>query len=62
MNTQYELSTSKQIKIFIKDFFSKCDHTFTEGIFNGKLHFLCSVQCHGYNLKQVIIGHLSHIH
>ena len=35
------------MKIFIKDFFSKCDQTadlvtFTEEILNRKLHFLCS--------------------
>ena len=38
------------MKIYIKDFFSKCDHiqeaadlvTFTEEIIHGKLPFLCS--------------------
>ena len=42
----------KKVKFSIKDFFSKCDQirrklwflvTFTEKIFNGKPHFLCSV-------------------
>ena len=41
------------MKFSIKDLFSKCDQirrnlgdlvTFTEEVFNGKLHFLCSVQ------------------
>ena len=36
------------MKLSIEDFFSKCDQivdlvTFTEGIYNGKVHFLCSV-------------------
>ena len=43
--------TAQKIKISIKHFFSKCDPirrktsdllTFTEDIFNGKLHFFCS--------------------
>ena len=36
----------QKTKFSIKDFFSKC--TFTEGILNGKLHFLCSVSCMYY--------------
>ena len=33
----------QKMKFSIKDFFSKCDQiTFTAGILNGKLHFLCS--------------------
>ena len=47
--------TAQNMKFSIKDFFSKCDQirlrkfteemywTFTEEIFNGKHHFLCSV-------------------
>ena len=40
-------TTAKKMKFSINDFFSKCDETadlvkFTEEIFNGKLHFLCS--------------------
>ena len=37
-------STAQKMKFSIKDFFSKCDQirAFTEKIFNGKLHFLCS--------------------
>ena len=35
--------TAQKMKFSTKDFFSKCDHTFTEEILNGKLHFLCSV-------------------
>ena len=36
------------MKFSIEDFFSKCDQiadlvTSTEGIYNGKVHFLCSV-------------------
>ena len=30
------------MKFSIKDFFSKCDFTFTEEILDGKFHFLCS--------------------
>ena len=47
--------TAQKMKLFIKDFFSKCDQTagdwsgdlvtFTEEILNGKLPFLCSVFC-----------------
>ena len=36
--------TEQKMKFSIKGFFSKCDQiqvTFTEEIFNGKLHFLC---------------------
>ena len=39
---------AQKMKFSIKDFFGKCDTvscglvTFTEGIFNRKLHFLCS--------------------
>ena len=36
------------MKLSIKDFFSKCDQirvTFTEEIFNGKLHYF--LQCNG---------------
>ena len=44
----------QKMKFSIKDFFSKCDQirspqetadlvTFTEEVFNGKFHFLCSV-------------------
>ena len=41
------LNTAQKIKFSIKDFLSKCDQTvdfgtFTEGILNGKLHFLYS--------------------
>ena len=43
----------KKMKFSINDFFSKCDQirmkrmiTFTEEIFNGKLHFLCSETCY----------------
>ena len=44
----------KKMKSSIKDFFSKCDQTrrfppdlvtFTEEVFNRKLHFLCSDTC-----------------
>ena len=44
--------TAQKMKFYIKDFFSKSDQIrsslriwshFTEEIFNGKLHFLCSV-------------------
>ena len=31
------------MKFSIKEFFSKCDLTFTEEILIGKLYFLCSV-------------------
>ena len=35
---------AQKMKCSIKDFFSKCDQiTFTEEIFNGKFHFLCSL-------------------
>ena len=48
--------TAQKMKFSIKDFFSKCDQiymtTFTEETFNGKLHFLCSV-----NLWISIISH-----
>ena len=43
-----QIFTAQKIKFSIKGFFSKCDQirrklvTFTEEIFNGKLHFLCS--------------------
>ena len=45
------LCTAQKMKLSIKDFFSKCDPIrsflrichFTKKIFNGKLHFLCSV-------------------
>ena len=43
-------NTAQKMKFPIKDFFSKFDQirsadlvTFTEEIFNGKLHFLCNV-------------------
>ena len=41
------VSTAQKMKFSIKDFFSKCDQirsflTFTEEVFNGKLHFLHS--------------------
>ena len=38
--TVFETNTAQKMKFSIKDFFSKCD-TFTEGIPNRKLHFLC---------------------
>ena len=47
--------TAQKMKFSVKDFFSKCDQfpadlvTFTEKIFNGKLHFLCGdvfTACH----------------
>ena len=37
------------MKFSTKDFFSKCDQMprkFTEEILNGKLHFLCGVNCY----------------
>ena len=36
-------NTAQKMKFSIKDFFRKCDLTFTEEILIGKLHFLCSV-------------------
>ena len=30
------------MKFYTKDFFSKCNVTFTEEILNGKINFLCS--------------------
>ena len=45
------INTAQKMKLFIKDFFSKCDQmpqfpadlvTFTEEILNGKIHILCS--------------------
>ena len=40
--------TAQNMKFSIRDFFSKCDQIrlrkFTEEIFHGKLHFLCSVK------------------
>ena len=54
-----------KMKFSIKDFFSKCDqihsflqiwsHLFTEEIFNGKLHFLCSVKITADRLDQFTI-------
>ena len=35
--------TAQKMKLSIKDFFSADLVTFTEGILNEKLHFLCSV-------------------
>ena len=46
---QRKTNTAQKMKFSIKDFFSKCDletadlATFTEEIYNEKLHFLCSV-------------------
>ena len=34
-----ERCTAQKMKFSIKDFFSKCDVTFTEEVLNGKLHF-----------------------
>ena len=44
--------TAQKMKFSIKGFFSKCDHlvTFTEEIFNGKLHFFCSGHASNRNL------------
>ena len=48
----FSSSTAQKMKFSIKDFFNKCDQipqfpvdliTFAVEIFNGKLHFLCSV-------------------
>ena len=36
-------AAAQEMKISIKDFFSKCDQIlFTEEILKGKLHFLCN--------------------
>ena len=50
-------STAQKMKFLIKDFFSKCADlvTFTEEIFNGKLHFLCiEVEERQKNLKREV--------
>ena len=60
--------TAQKMKFRIKDFFSKCDQirsaadlvTFTEEIFNAKLHFLCSASSdnsdRGKNIGKCFLG------
>ena len=54
-------STAQKMKFSIKDFLSKLLQetadlvTFTEEIFNGKLHFLCSV--HYTSLNKLTLSH-----
>ena len=33
------------MKFSTMDFFSKCDQIRKKEIFNGKLHFMCSITC-----------------
>ena len=40
------------MKFSIKDYFSTSSVTFTEEIFNGKPHFLCSVVPEVLNVKE----------
>ena len=52
--------TAQKMKFAVKGFFSRCDPadliTSTKGIFNGKLHFLCSAAVHLFLLEHVFVS------